>query len=152
VLSLRVTRDRPGYDHIYLIEESRRRGRSEGRLLYWSRMPGGLRVGRDPFDEDTRARLERANPGVAFDWPSLTKSLNASLAAARWAARQQQEPRPGGNRPPPPRDQRRPPQRDAQRRRWREDDEEAGEDVEAPAAETAPGLSGGAESEPDANG
>lgn len=91
MVSLRVSRDRRGYDHIYLIEESRRRGRSEGRLLYWSRLPGGMRVGREPFDEETRTRLERANPGVAFDWPTLTKTLASSLAAARWAARQQLE-------------------------------------------------------------
>lgn len=97
MLSLRVTRDRRGYDHIYLIEETRRRGRSEGRLLYWCRLPGGLRVGRDPFDDDTRRTLERANPGTGFDWPSLTKTLASSLAAARWAARQQQEQR--GGRP-----------------------------------------------------
>jgi hypothetical protein len=55
-------------------------------------MPGGLRVGREPFDTDTRDALERANPDIAFDWPALTKTLNQSLAAARWAARQE---RPG---------------------------------------------------------
>ena len=92
MLSLRVTRDKRGYEHIYLIADGRRRGRAESRLVYWCRMPGGLRVGREPFDAETREVLERGNPDLQFDWPSLTKSLNQSLAAARWAARQE---RPG---------------------------------------------------------
>jgi hypothetical protein len=138
VLSLRVTRDRRGYDHIYLIEETRRRGRSDGRLLYWCRMPGGMRVGRDPFDEDTRRRLERANPQTGFDWISLSRTLASSLAAARWAARQQQDQRSGG-RPPGPPDRRsdrggdrggpRSAGRSGGGRRWREDGEGA-DDVE----------------------
>ena len=96
MLSLRVTRDKRGYEHIYLIADGRRRGRAESRLVYWCRMPGGLRVGREPFDADTREALERGNPDLSFDWPSLTKSLGQSLAAARWAARQE---RPGGVAP-----------------------------------------------------
>jgi hypothetical protein len=96
VLSLRVTRDKRGYEHIYLIADGRRRGRAESRLVYWCRMPGGLRVGREPFDADTRETLERGNPDLVFDWPSLTKSLSQSLAAARWAARQE---RPGAGAP-----------------------------------------------------
>jgi len=96
VLSLRVTRDKRGYEHIYLLADGRRRGKADSRLVYWSRMPGGLRVGREPFDAETRESLEKANPDITFDWPSLTKSLSQSLAAARWAARQD---RPGGGQP-----------------------------------------------------
>ena len=96
MLSLRVTRDKRGYEHIYLVADGRRRGRTESRLGYWCRMPGGLRVGREPFDAETRETLERGNPDLVFDWPSLTKSLSQSLAAARWAARQE---RPGGGAP-----------------------------------------------------
>lgn len=96
MLSLRVTRDKRGYEHIYLIADSRRRGRADSRLVYWCRMPGGLRVGREPFDVDTREVLERGNPDLVFDWPALTKTLGQSLAAARWAARQE---RPGGGAP-----------------------------------------------------
>ena len=96
MLSMRVTRDKRGYEHIYLIADGRRRGRADSRLVYWCRMPGGLRVGREPFDIETREALERGNPDLAFDWPSLTKSLGQSLAAARWAARQE---RPGAGTP-----------------------------------------------------
>ncbi len=97
MLSLRVTRDKRGYEHIYLIADARRRGRADSRLVYWCRLPGGLRVGREPFDPDTRDALERANPDLVFDWPALTKTLSQSLAAARWAARQD---RPGGGGAP----------------------------------------------------
>lgn len=98
MVSLRVTRDKRGYEHIYLVADPRRRGRADSRLVYWSRMPGGLRVGREPFDADTREVLERGNPDLTFDWPALVKSLAQSLAAARWAARQE---RPGGGGPLP---------------------------------------------------
>jgi hypothetical protein len=96
VLSLRVTRDKRGYEHIYLLADGRRRGKADSRLVYWCRMPGGLRVGRDPFDPETRVSLEKANPDLSFDWPALTKALSQSLAAARWAARQE---RPGAGQP-----------------------------------------------------
>ncbi len=96
MLSLRVTRDKRGYEHIYLLADGRRRGRADSRLVYWCRMPGGLRVGREPFDAETREALERVNPDLVFDWPSLTKTLAQSLAAARWAARQE---RPGAGAP-----------------------------------------------------
>ncbi len=91
MISLRVTRDRRGYEHIYLVSETRRKGRPVGRLLYWSRSPGGLRVGREPFDAETRAAIQRANPDIVFDWAALLKAFNTSAAAARWAARQQRE-------------------------------------------------------------
>lgn len=96
MVSLRVTRDKRGYEHVYVVADPRRRGRADSRLLYWCRMPGGLRVGREPFDADTREALERANPDIEFDWPALTRSLAQSLAAARWAARQE---RPGAATP-----------------------------------------------------
>ncbi|MEO5823944.1 MAG: hypothetical protein ABIT71_25845 [Vicinamibacteraceae bacterium] len=98
MLSLRVTRDKRGYEHIYLIADARRRGRADSRLVYWCRMPGGLRVGREPFDPETREALERGNPDLVFDWPGLTKTLSQSLAAARWAARQER-PGAGGGAP-----------------------------------------------------
>ena len=105
MLSLRVTRDKRGYEHIYLLADARRRGKADSRLVYWCRMPGGLRVGREPFDAETRERLEKANPDIAFDWPSLAKSLSQSLAAARWAARQD---RPGAGQAGGGKGQRRP--------------------------------------------
>jgi hypothetical protein len=83
VLSLRVSRDKRGYDYIYLLLEARRRGRVENRLLYCGRWPAPCRVGIKPFDEDTRTRLQEAHPEVPFDWPALLKTLNAALGVSR---------------------------------------------------------------------
>jgi ribonuclease E len=93
VLSLRVSRDKRGYDYIYLLLEARRRGRVENRLLYCGRWPTPCRVGSRPFDDETRIRLEEAHPDVAFDWPTLLKTLQAALGVSR--------PAPSGPPPPP---------------------------------------------------
>jgi hypothetical protein len=83
VLSLRVSRDKRGYDYIYLLLDARRRGRVENRLLYCGRWPAPCRVGLRPFDSETRARLEQAHPDVAFDWSALLKTLHAALGVSR---------------------------------------------------------------------
>jgi hypothetical protein len=80
VLSVRTTRDRDGYDHVFLVSEAKRGGRSEGRLLYWCRLPSGLRVGRSPFDDETRALIERANPQMTFDWPAIVRTAEMAIA------------------------------------------------------------------------
>jgi hypothetical protein len=66
---VRFARDRRGYEHVYLVDVSKERGRS--RVLYWFRTPPGVKVGRSPFDPETQRSLERQNPGVAFDWPQI---------------------------------------------------------------------------------
>jgi hypothetical protein len=101
VLSLRVSRDKRGYDYIYLLLEGRRRGRVENRLLYCGRWPTPCRVGLRPFDDETRVRLEEAHPDVAFDWPALLKTLQAALGVSRPAT--------AGPPPPPLRSRRQPP-------------------------------------------
>jgi hypothetical protein len=69
---LRFSRDKRGYEHIYLVHDRTRRGKpSRPRVLYWYRTPPGIRVGRQPFDEDVRRRLEAQNPDVTFDWPTI---------------------------------------------------------------------------------
>jgi hypothetical protein len=72
VPSLRFSRDKRGYEHIYLVHVQNRRGKpSRPRVLYWYRTPPGIRVGRAPFDEEVRRRLEAQNPDVVFDWPTI---------------------------------------------------------------------------------
>lgn len=66
---VRFARDRRGYEHVYLIDASKERGRS--RVLYWFRTPSGVKVGRNPFDPETQRSLERQNPDVLFDWPQI---------------------------------------------------------------------------------
>jgi hypothetical protein len=66
---VRFSRDKRGYEHLYLVDTSRDRGRS--RILYWFRSPPGVKVGRNPFDAETQKTLERQNPDVQFDWPQI---------------------------------------------------------------------------------
>lgn len=67
--AVRFSRDKRGYEHVYLIDTSGERGRS--RVLYWFRTPPGIRVGRSPFDVETQRALEVQYPGVRFDWPQI---------------------------------------------------------------------------------
>jgi hypothetical protein len=69
VPAVRFSRDKRGYEHVYLIDTSGERGRS--RVLYWFRTPPGVRVGRSPFDLETQRTLEAQYPGVRFDWPQI---------------------------------------------------------------------------------
>ena len=66
---VRFSRDKRGYEHLYLIDTGRDRSRS--RVLYWFRTPPGVRVGRNPFDLETQKALERQNPDVHFDWAQI---------------------------------------------------------------------------------
>ena len=68
---LKFSRDRRGYEHFYLVHQTTRRGAPRNRVLYWFRTPPGVKVGRAPFDEDVQRALEKQNPGVSFDWPTL---------------------------------------------------------------------------------
>lgn len=83
MLSLRVSRDKRGYDHIYLLLESRRKGRTVTRLLYGGRWPSPMKIGCQPLDEATRKTLEQAHPDVIFDWNALQRTLQQALATPR---------------------------------------------------------------------
>lgn len=69
---VRFSRDKRGYEHIYLIQPSPACGKpSRPRVLYWFRTPPGVKVGREPFDEAARRTLEAQNPDLTFDWKTL---------------------------------------------------------------------------------
>src|SRR5947207_3411348 len=89
---LRFSRDRRGYEHFYLVEPDRH-GKGHERILYWFRSPPGIRVGRTPFDDELKRRIEAQNPGVSFDWPRLlaTAMPPPAAEAERWRERRQVE-------------------------------------------------------------
>jgi hypothetical protein len=88
---VRVSRDKRGYENIYLFEVSSRRP-SKPRILYWFRTPPGVRVGREPFDEPVRRALEAQNPGVTFDWKKLTSdTLVPPADVENWRERRRAE-------------------------------------------------------------
>jgi hypothetical protein len=117
---VRVSRDRRGYEHIYLFEVSSRRP-SRPRILYWFRTPPGVRVGREPFDEPVRRALEAQNPGVTFDWKKLASdTLQPPPDVENWRERRRAE-------------------REAKRARRGDEEETAGGGNEAQAADVSPG-------------
>lgn len=70
--SVRFSRDKRGYEYVYLMHTSTRRGKpGRSHVLYWYRTPPGVLIGRKPFSEDVQRMLEAQNPGVSFDWPAI---------------------------------------------------------------------------------
>jgi hypothetical protein len=72
VPSVRFSRDKRGYEYVFLVHTPTRRGKpGRTRVLYWYRTPPGVRIGRQPFDEEVQRTLERQNPGVEFAWDTI---------------------------------------------------------------------------------
>jgi hypothetical protein len=90
---VRFSRDSRGYEHTYLVHESGARGRpSRVRVLYWFRTPPGIKVGRQPFDEEARQQIESHNPGVAFDWNAIVStSMPPVPEVEHWRERRRAE-------------------------------------------------------------
>jgi len=89
---LRFSRDRRGYEHFYLMQPERH-GKGPARILYWFRTPPGIKVGRAPFDDELKRKIEAQNPGVTFDWPRLVATPMPPPAPEpeRWRERRQIE-------------------------------------------------------------
>lgn len=69
---VRFSRDKRGYEHVYLVHSPSDRGpAARARVLYWYRTPPGVKVGRSPFDAATQRAIEARNPGISFDWPQI---------------------------------------------------------------------------------
>jgi hypothetical protein len=89
---LRFSRDRRGYEHFCLVQPDRH-GKGPGRILYLFRSPPGIKVGRAPFDDEMKRKIEAQNPGVSFDWPKLLATAIPPPTAEpeRWRERRQVE-------------------------------------------------------------
>jgi hypothetical protein len=76
VPSVRFSRDKRGYEHTYLVHESGggRNRPARMRVLYWFRTPPGIKVGREPFDQEARKQIEAKNPGIVFDWNAIAST------------------------------------------------------------------------------
>ncbi len=89
---VRTSRDKRGYEHIYLIDTPIKRGRpSVSRVLYWFRTPPGVKVGREPFDEATRRTLETQYPNLIFDWKKLANTPMPPPDTEHWRERRRLE-------------------------------------------------------------
>jgi len=87
VAFLRFSRDKRGYELFSLVQAEQRGGQSRPRVLYAFRTPPNIKVGRDPFDAETRKALEQANPGVGFDWRQIVETPIPSADAEMWRER-----------------------------------------------------------------
>ena len=73
--SVRFSRDKRGYEYVYLVHTPIRRGKpGRSRVLYWYRTPPGVRIGRKPFDPDVQKLIEQQNPGLTFDWNAIVNT------------------------------------------------------------------------------
>lgn len=88
---LRFSRDGRGYENTYILHTVHEGGKARPRMLYWSRTPPNVGVGRPPLDEDAIRALEENNPDLVFEWDKIL----AARAAAK-ADQRQGSPRPRG--------------------------------------------------------
>ncbi len=71
---LRVIRDKRGYETTYLMHWFRDGARQRSRILYVFRTPGGVRVGRDPFEPSVLREIEARHPDIAFEWKAIREN------------------------------------------------------------------------------
>lgn len=89
---LRFSRDKRGYEHVYLVHAANRRGKpSRPRILYWYRTPPGVKVGRKPFDDEVQRALEAQYPGVVFDWKTIMSTPAPPPDPEFWRERRRAE-------------------------------------------------------------
>jgi len=66
---LRLTRDRRGFEHTFLLHAD-----APGlppRVLYWYRTAPGVLIGRPALDEEAIRAIEEQHPHIEFDWPAI---------------------------------------------------------------------------------
>lgn len=66
---LRLTRDRRGFEHTFLLHADAP-GRPP-RVLYWYRTAPGVLIGRPALDEEAIRSIEEQHPHIEFDWPAI---------------------------------------------------------------------------------
>jgi len=66
---LKLTRDRRGFEHTFLLHAD-----APGlppRVLYWYRTAPGVLIGRPALDEEAIRAIEEQHPHIEFDWPAI---------------------------------------------------------------------------------
>ncbi len=106
---LRLTRDRRGFEHTFLLHAD-----APGlppRVLYWYRTAPGVLIGRPALDEEAIRAIEEQHPHIEFDWPAILALREAMPPEEEAEAAPPPRSRRPGRRDParPPRAQERPP-------------------------------------------
>ncbi len=103
---LRLTRDRRGFEHTFLLHADAPDVRP--RVLYWYRTAPGVLIGRPALDEEVIRGIEEQHPDIEFDWPAILALREVMppeeevAAPARPARRTRAGRRDGRGAPPPP--------------------------------------------------
>jgi hypothetical protein len=84
---VRFSRDKRGYEHTYLIEPPKSHSGGHARILYWFRTMPGIKVGREPFDDEARRTLESQYPDIRFDWERIVNTAPPPPDAQHWRER-----------------------------------------------------------------
>jgi len=71
---LRVLRDKRGYETTYLMHWFREGNKQKSRILYAFRTPPGVKVGRDPINQEIIREIEERHPEIEFDWRALREN------------------------------------------------------------------------------
>ncbi len=71
---VRFSRDKRGYEHVYLVHAGGGRGAPRARVLYWYRTPPDVKVGRQPFDDQVQKALEAQYPELRFEWKRIVEA------------------------------------------------------------------------------
>lgn len=66
---LRLTRDRRGFEHTFLLHANV--PGETPRVLYWYRTAPGVLIGRPALDEEAIRSIEEQHPEIEFDWPAI---------------------------------------------------------------------------------
>jgi hypothetical protein len=66
---LRLTRDRRGFEHTFLLHADA--PGQPPRVLYWYRTAPGVLIGRPALDEEAIRSIEEQHPHIEFDWPAI---------------------------------------------------------------------------------
>jgi len=74
---LKLTRDRRGYEHTYLLHAEAAGERP--RILYWYRTAPEVAIGRPALDEEAIRQIEDQHPLIDFDWPAILALRDAML-------------------------------------------------------------------------
>jgi hypothetical protein len=66
---LRLTRDRRGFEHTFLLHADV--PGETPRVLYWYRTAPDVLIGRPALDEEAIRSIEEQHPHIEFDWPAI---------------------------------------------------------------------------------
>lgn len=102
---LRLTRDRRGFEHTFLLHADV--PGETPRVLYWYRTAPSVLIGRPALDEEAIRSIEEQHPHIEFDWPAILALREAMPPEEEPEPDRGPRPRRSGRRePPPPRSQR----------------------------------------------